>query len=159
MAVAPGLLDIVAALMLPGQPEVSFAAVDRAIETGFGRAWTTVLKLEDDGLRRIYTSIPGTFPLGGVKRLDNAVWARGVLTDHTPFYADGVEAVTAAYADHAIPLGLGVVRIANIPIVFDGVLRGVLCPNGRAEHRWGVISSPSSGSLPLCWDRFSPLLT
>ena len=141
----PDLQRVIAAFARPGQPETTFQAVDRVIDNTFGRAWTTILLLVPGRLLRIFTSIPGTFPVGGVKPLHNAAWARTMLQDHSAFYAESTERIAASYLDHATPLGLGVVRIANVPIVLDGELRAVLCINGREEHRWGADFLPRAG--------------
>ena len=141
------LAGVVTSFAAPGQPQAAFDAADHVIHARFGRAWTTVLLVRSSDFLRIYSSDPAASPLRGTKPIAGAIWAEPILRDQSPFLADGAAALTAAYEDHAIPLGLGVVRIANIPVVFDGKLRAVLCLNGAAEHEWGPDFLPGVGLI------------
>jgi GAF domain-containing protein len=145
-----------AALSRPGQPHASFEAIDRAIEARFGRAYTTILRVTD-GLHteRVFSTVPDTYPLGVRKTLPDTPRARGILSTGEPFVANSVAEIAAQYPDHDVVVGLGASNLANLPVVYDGEVIGLLCVAGGGGAR-----PPSFGveAMPFAQLLAAPLL-
>ena len=77
-------------------------------------------------VRRLYSSRPDEYPVGGSKPKRDTAWGRQVLLEARRFEGEGEAAIRAHFADHAVIFGLGLRSIVNLPIVIGGGCVGTL---------------------------------
>lgn len=73
-------------------------------------------------LRRIWSSEPGAYPVGGGKRKTQTPWTRQLLGAGQLFVGEGDAVLAEVFDDHATIAGLGLHSVINVPI-----LRGTRC--------------------------------
>jgi hypothetical protein len=130
------LAETARALALPDQPDATFRAVDHVIDAIFGRAYTTILKVEG-GLHteRVYSTVPETYGLGVRKTLPDTPRTRRIFAEGTPFVANSHDEIAAQYPDHDVVVRLGATNLSNLPVVFGGRVIGLLCVAGGGAPR------------------------
>ena len=77
-------------------------------------------------VRRIYSSDPAAYPVGGAKPKRDTEWGRQVLLQARVFVGEGEAAIRAHFADHALIAALGLRSIVNVPVVLRGECRGTV---------------------------------
>lgn len=77
-------------------------------------------------VRRLWSSDPSAYPVGGTKPKRDTPWGRHVLLERRVFVGEGEDAIRAHFADHATILGLGLCSVVNVPVTEDGRVVGVL---------------------------------
>lgn len=130
------IVETLNALAGPGQPAAMFKAVDDAIDALFGRAYTTILKVEN-GLHteRVYSTVPETYALGVRKTLPDTPRTQRIFAEGTPFVANTLEEIAAQYPDHDVVVKLGAATLSNLPVVYGGRVIGLLCVAGAGAPR------------------------
>jgi hypothetical protein len=76
-----------------------------------------VLDREATTVRRIYSSRPEAYPVGGSKPKRHTEWGRQVLLEGRGFEGEGEATIRKYFADQELLLGLGVRSIVNLPIL------------------------------------------
>jgi GAF domain-containing protein len=71
-------------------------------------------------LKRIWTSEPGAYPVGGAKRKTGTPWTRHLLGQCQVFVGEGDRALAEVFDDHARIASLDLHAVVNVPIVRDG---------------------------------------
>ena len=71
-------------------------------------------------LRRIWTSEPGAYPVGGGKTKTLTPWSRQLLRDARVFVGEGDEALARVFDDHARIAALDLHAVVNVPITGEG---------------------------------------
>ena len=124
----PHLIDIAAALRAPGQPQASFATIEKATAAAIGQIlFTVLLRHEVTGeAERFWTSHPKEYPVGGRKPLNPTVWTEHVLKQQRPYLGNDYEAVKAVFFDHELIRSLGCESVLNIPVVWNGRSLGTI---------------------------------
>jgi transcriptional regulator with GAF, ATPase, and Fis domain len=78
-------------------------------------------------LRRVYSSHPDRYPVGGEKTVEVADgWLDQCITAQQPYFGPDRQAVRAIFADHELIAELGCGAVINVPVVDDGQTIGVL---------------------------------
>ena len=74
----PHLQSVAAAIAASGQPEVTFAALDRAMAAVLGHRLFTILQFAPDKgeSERRYSSNETAYPVGGRKPLNPTFWSK-----------------------------------------------------------------------------------
>jgi hypothetical protein len=68
-------------------------------------------------VRRIYSTVPSEYPVGGWKQLSGSDWARKVLERGEVLVANSDEQLEHYFPDHAKLKSLGTATLVNIPVV------------------------------------------
>lgn len=68
-------------------------------------------------VRRIFSTIPSAYPVGGWKHLSGSDWSRHVLEGQQVLVASGNEALAKYFPDHELLRSLGTRTLVNIPVV------------------------------------------
>ena len=71
-------------------------------------------------LRRIWSSDPVAYPVGGGKTKTRTPWTRQLIEQAQVFVGEGDEALATVFDDHARIAALGLHAIVNVPIVERG---------------------------------------
>ncbi|TMR97978.1 GAF domain-containing protein [Nonomuraea basaltis] len=82
---------------------------------------------ERRALRRVHSSHPGEYPVGGEKTVEVAQgWLATCIEAREPYLGPDRAAVREVFADHALIESLGCGAIINVPVVDGGEVLGVL---------------------------------
>ncbi|VVE26536.1 hypothetical protein [Pandoraea anhela] len=68
-------------------------------------------------VRRVFSTVPTAYPVGGWKHLSGSDWARHVLVEQKTLIASGPERLKHYFPDYALLESLGVRTLVNIPVV------------------------------------------
>lgn len=71
-------------------------------------------------LRRIWSSEPGAYPVGGSKTKTATPWSRQLFDQGLVFVGEGDAALADVFDDHARIIGLGLHAVVNVPILRAG---------------------------------------
>ena len=71
-------------------------------------------------LRRIWSSEPGAYPVGGGKTKTRTPWSRQLFEQVRVFVGEGDAALAAVFDDHARIASLDLHAVVNVPITHDG---------------------------------------
>jgi GAF domain-containing protein len=77
-------------------------------------------------VRRLYSSDPASYPVGGAKPKRDTPWGRIVLLDRQVFVGEDEAAIRQYFDDHALILGLGLRSVVNVPVLLRGGCVGTL---------------------------------
>jgi hypothetical protein len=76
---------------------------------------------ERSSLRRLYTSHPDDYPVGGEKTVEiSPGWLGTVIEDKKPFLAADMKALREVFADSELIQRLGCGAVINVPVLDDG---------------------------------------
>ncbi|BCQ22377.1 hypothetical protein NK8_04860 [Caballeronia sp. NK8] len=68
-------------------------------------------------VRRIYSTVPSSYPVGGWKQLSGSDWARKVLERGEVLVANNDAELERYFPDHKLLKSLGTTTLVNIPVV------------------------------------------
>ncbi|MBE1577380.1 GAF domain-containing protein [Amycolatopsis roodepoortensis] len=108
---------------------VSLSTVEDKTRATIGVRLFTVLAWvpERRALRRVYSSHPVEYPVGGEKTVEVAAgWLERCITGQEPYFGPDSAAVREIFADHELIDSLGCGAVINVPVVDDGRTLGVL---------------------------------
>jgi hypothetical protein len=128
---------VAAALAAPGQPGFGLAALDAAVADSVGHRLFTVLVIDEArGVsRRIHTSRPEAYPVGGEKplRRDSEFYDLVARRGIPRFCRDRAD-IVRAFPDHGLILSLGCESAVNVPVRWNGRTLGALNLLHAAGH-------------------------
>jgi hypothetical protein len=107
----------------------SFAELESALAADVGFRLFTVLAWlpERRVLRRVHTTHPREYPLGGEKTVEvDGGWLAALVDDREPWLGPDWAAVARVFADHELIASLGCGAVVNVPVVDCGRTTGVL---------------------------------
>lgn len=116
-----------------GQPAAALTALGRLAEDTTGARLVTLMTIDpDDGTaERIYTNMPGPYPVSGRKPMNRTHWSDIVIGRHETFVANDIEGIAAVFPDHPLILSLGCESVMNLPVVVNGRVMGTInCLDG-----------------------------
>ena len=124
----PHLESVAASIAATGQPDASFAALDRAMAAVLGHRLFTVLQFhpESGESERRYSSNTTAYPVGGRKPLNPTFWSKQVLVEHRPWIGYDAADIRAVFYDHELIASLGCDAMLNLPVVHDGTALGTI---------------------------------
>jgi GAF domain-containing protein len=108
---------------------VSLSTVEERVCDAIGVRLFTVLAWvpERRALRRVHSSHPAEYPVGGEKTVEVAAgWLDRCITDQKPYFGPDRSAVREIFADHDLIESLGCGSIINVPVIAGGRTLGVL---------------------------------
>jgi GAF domain-containing protein len=99
-------------------PDVVFARADAAAEALTGRAYATILRLDEGCVSmRLFSSVPATYAVGVAKPLGPSPWRDQVVDRAEPFFAATPAAIAEHFPDPEVVASLGGRCLTNIPIL------------------------------------------
>lgn len=109
-------------------PEAGFAALDRALQAALGHGFFTVMAHDaaTGWNRRVYSSRPDQWPVGGGKPSAGRPFVTQVVQEGRPWTGSGPEAMRFAYPDFAALEAVGLGSGLNLPVRAAGRTLGVL---------------------------------
>ncbi|MCY3878578.1 MAG: GAF domain-containing protein [Rhodobacteraceae bacterium] len=112
-----------------GQPERSFAALERLAEACVGIRLFTLMRFDTDSGEgeRIYTNRPEIYPVTGRKPIPEGIWSETLFARREIFVANSIEEIAAVFPDHEIIRSLNCGAVLNIPAIAGDQLLG--CAN------------------------------
>ncbi|MGW5706563.1 GAF domain-containing protein [Amycolatopsis japonica] len=108
---------------------VSLSTVEDKTRATIGVRLFTVLAWvpERRALRRVHSSHPVEYPVGGEKTVEVAAgWLERCITGQEPYFGPDSAAVREIFADHELIDSLACGAVINVPVVDDGRTLGVL---------------------------------
>lgn len=105
------------------------STVEDKVRSAIGfRLFTVLAWLPRRGvLRRVHSSHPEQYPVGGEKRAEVAgTWLARCVVEQSPYFGPDPAAVREIFADHRLIESLGCGSIINVPVVSGGTTLGVL---------------------------------
>lgn len=113
-----------------------FQELERDLQEQVGFTLFTILQWlpERQALRRVHSSRPVEYPVGGEKAF--AIWPEWLtscVTDQRSYLGPDRDAVRAAFYDHELIDSLGCGAFINTPLIDDGRTTAILCLLGP-EH-------------------------
>ncbi|WP_255470909.1 GAF domain-containing protein [Pseudarthrobacter sp. B4EP4b] len=109
--------------------DVVFQQVFDAMREDPGVILFTVLQWipERSSLRRLFTSHPTEYPVGGEKTVEiSPGWLGTVIEDKKPFLAPDLASLREVFADSELIQRLGCGAVINVPVLDGGNVVGVL---------------------------------
>lgn len=100
-------------------------------------------------IRRIGTSHPGTFPVGGSDPVDDGPWCRRMFGEQLPVIGDTPQEMAAYIPETADLVALGVGATMCVPIVIDGETAGAVCVLGASGILTPALIAQVDAILPL----------
>ncbi|NIH87327.1 GAF domain-containing protein [Amycolatopsis granulosa] len=103
--------------------------VESKVSAAIGVRLFTVLAWipERRAMRRVYSSHPEQYPVGGEKTVEIAAgWLEQCIEKQQPYLGADREAVRAVFADAELIGSLGCGAVINVPVVDDGRTLGAL---------------------------------
>ena len=70
-------------------------------------------------LQRIWSSLPGAYPVAGSKRKTMTAWSRHLLVNAEVFVGEGENALAEVFDDHTLITSLGLRAVVNVPLLDD----------------------------------------
>jgi hypothetical protein len=126
---APDYSDFIKALAAGGQqPHAAFAALHALADAIVGAKLFTIMvrDAKQGATQRVFSNMPGAYPVSGVKPANMTDWSRQVIDAKKTFVANDIEAISAVFDDHALIKSLGCESVINVPIVVDGEMLGTI---------------------------------
>lgn len=124
---------IVEALAACDQPQTALAALGRLAEQVTGARLVTLMTADPETgeAERIWSNMPGPYPVSGRKPIQQDAWSRHVLELQKTFVANDISGIVAVFADHPLILSLGCESVMNLPVVVAGQVLGTInCLDG-----------------------------
>lgn len=137
-----------------GAPLALLRAVDALGRAVMGHRLCTAMRFDAAAMtvRRIYSSAPEAYPVGGAKPKRDTAWGRQVLVEQRLFIGEGEAAIRTHFTDHAVIFSLGLRSIINVPVVHRGRCLGTLnflWPEDTVRPEWvalaelfGLVAAP-----------------
>src|SRR3954470_6656249 len=119
-------LNILTALERPGQPDITFEAVDRLANSLVGHQLFTLLAVEGDEVARVYSNRPGEYPVSGRKPMGKTPWGDLVIRQAKSYLGRDREGIRWAFFDHVLIESMGLGSVINLPVVYDGRCLGTI---------------------------------
>jgi hypothetical protein len=120
------LANILSMQKQPGQPGVTYRAVDGLVKSAVGHQLFTLLYVDGDEVARVYSNRPAEYPVSGRKPMGKTPWGDLVLKACKPFLGRDKERIRWAFFDHALIESMGLGSAICIPVVYDGACLGTM---------------------------------
>jgi len=143
------ILEILAALEKPGQPDVIFSALDCLTRSLVGHQLFTLLTVDGDEVARVYSNRPAQYAVSGRKPMGRTPWGDLVLKNCKPYLGRDMEGIRWAFFDHALIESMGLGSVINIPVVYDGACLGTMNLLDAEHHYRPEHVAPVAALAPL----------
>ncbi len=134
------VLAVAHALAAPGQPEPTYAALDRAMDGLIGHKLFTLMTYDARAgtVERVYSNQTAAYPVGGKKPYSASTLFDRLLKQGEPAIVRTEAEMRRAFVDHELIASLGAGGSLHLPVVHDGRALGVM----NLLHRAGWYDTP-----------------
>lgn len=77
----------------------------------------SVIDMANQQARRMYSSQPDIYPVGGMKPFPDNFWTEQVITNAKPFIANTLSDIKKVFFDHAVIAQLELGAVINFPVI------------------------------------------
>lgn len=133
------------------QPAATFAALSELTAAHIGVRLFTIMIFDarTRNARRIFSSAPDAYPVGGTKPVNETFWTEQVLDRHETFVANSIEGIAEVFYDHELIFSLGCESALNIPVVVCGDAIGTLnCLHEKGHYTPERVRASDDLKLP-----------
>jgi GAF domain-containing protein len=133
------------------QPVTALAALGRLAEEVTGARLVTLMASDPatGEAERIFSNMPGPYPVSGRKPMNPTHWSRTVLEEKRVFVANSIEEIAEVFPDHPLILSLGCESVMNLPAIVGGeVLGTVNCLAGPGHFTPERLAAAEALRLP-----------
>lgn len=111
-----------------GQPMTALNALGHLTGTVTGARLVTLTTVDPDTgeAERIFSSMPGPYPVSGRKPMNESYWSDIVIRQHQTFVANSIAKIAEVFFDHELIASLGCESVVNLPVVVDGHVIGTI---------------------------------
>lgn len=122
------LMSLTGTIAEATSPDEIFTAVADVAKSCIDYKLLTIMAFDAENMRvkRLYSSNPDAYPLGGGKGKRDTPWGRQVLIEGRPFISASEEDIRKNFDDHNFIFELGLKSVMNIPIRIYGRTIGTL---------------------------------
>ena len=99
--------------------------------------------------KRLYSSDPDSYAIGGFKDIEQNHWTSVVLDDQQPFTANTIAELAEVFFDHQLIASLGLGSVINWPVIFNQQVIGTV--NMLAGEGAYINSEPGSLDALYPW--------
>lgn len=138
-----------AALAAGPQPVIDLAIDLLRVLPGVTAATILATASDRSVIRRVGTSHPATFPVGGSDVVDDGAWCRRMFGERRAVVADTPEQMAAFIPETADLVALGVGATLCVPVVVDGETAGAVCVLGATGILTRELIDAVDAILPL----------
>ena len=110
----------------PGQPAVTFQAIDALTKRLVGHQLFTLLYVDGDEVARVYSNRPVEYPVSGRKPMGKTPWGELVLKQRKPYFCSDKAGIRWAFFDHALIESMGLGSSINVPVVYNAECLGTM---------------------------------
>jgi GAF domain-containing protein len=106
-------------------------------------------------VRRLYSSNPQAYPVGGFKDKQGTEWGQIVLLDQHTLICQGRDELERYFSDAALMMSLGVQSIINVPVLSDGRCVGILnfaCSGSQVSEQQAESARSLAAVARPCFD-------
>ena len=143
------ILEILTSLEKPGQPDVTFTALEGLTRSLVGHQLFTLLYVDGDDVARVYSNRPAEYPVSGRKPMGKTPWGDLLLKGCKPYLGRDKEGIRWAFFDHALIESMGLGSVINIPVVYDGACIGTMNLLDAEYHYRPEHVAPVAALAPL----------
>jgi hypothetical protein len=146
------LSNMMRAFESDGQPEAIYHAAAKELRAAPGFKLFTILvcQPEERLVRRIYTSNPDAYPVGGAKPMQDSAWSRQVVDAGKPYVCRNREDIQATFGDYELIWALGCEGAINVPVRWCGKTLATLNLLHEADYYREEYASPVRLIGQLC---------
>ncbi|MHA1553133.1 MAG: GAF domain-containing protein [Alphaproteobacteria bacterium] len=133
------------------QPETSFAALGALADSLVGAKLFTLMTFAPElgEARRIFSNMPGAYPVSGTKPVEDNLWSRHVLERHQVFVGNDIAAIAEVFPDFELIQSLGCESVINVPAVVGGRVLGTInCLDAAGHYTQDRIDAAEALKLP-----------
>ncbi|TCR75596.1 GAF domain-containing protein [Rhizobium sp. BK376] len=116
--------QLLSLLAEPNQPDRLYAALREVLAETVGYKLLTFLCVDGLTMRRVYSTLPETYPVSASKRMGPTAWGEKVLQNKEPFLGTDMDAMSWAFFDHELIASLGLGSAITVPVVYNGEALG-----------------------------------
>ena len=135
-------------------PEKAYRLVECTLSDLIGFRLLTILRVEGTLVRRMHSSDPTGYSVGGTKDITADAWLRAMLDAGRPIVSETPELVRKRFPDHDAIFSLGCGAVLNVPVVAAGETLGsinLLHEEGRLSREHALLARPFAMLLALAW--------
>ncbi|PAY10703.1 GAF domain-containing protein [Bradyrhizobium sp. UFLA03-84] len=135
-------------------PEKAYGLVESALSDLVSFKLLTILRVDGTLVRRMHSSDPAGYSVGGTKDVAADAWLRAMLDAGRPVVSGTPELVRERFPDHDAIFSLGCGAVLNVPVVGAGATLGslnLLHEAGHFSREHALVARPFAMLLALAW--------
>ncbi len=105
-----------------------FSALNQELAKHYSIRLFTLTLIDHQGqlAKRIYSSAPAQYPIGGYKHIEDNNWSTQVLEVGEPFIGNTEKALAEVFFDHQLIASMGLGAVINWPVIVEEKVIGTV---------------------------------